>query len=50
MSFLSRATRNLFFTGKGGVGKTSWPALRRWHWQTRASGAAGEHGSGVESG
>jgi arsenite-transporting ATPase len=23
MKFLSHATRNLFFTGKGGVGKTS---------------------------
>ena len=51
MQFIEKATRNLFFTGKGGVGKTSLAcATAVLLADRREAGAAGQHRSGVEPG
>ena len=48
MEFLERPTRNLFFTGKGGVGKTSRGLCRgRRPGRRGQAGAAGQHRPGV---
>ena len=51
MKFLSHATRNLFFTGKGGVGKTSLACATAVGLADRGKRVlAGEHRSGLEPG
>jgi hypothetical protein len=49
---LSRPSRRafLFFTGKGGVGKTSLACATACNWRARAARAAGEHRSGLQCG
>ena len=48
-SFLENATRILFFTGKGGVGKTSLACAASVSMaQQGTEGAAGQHGPGIE--
>ena len=38
MQFIEKATRNLFFTGKGGVGKTSLACATAVRWRIVGNG------------
>ena len=50
MRFLNAPTRFLFFTGKGGVGKTSIACATAFSWPRRQAGAAGEYRPGLQRG